>query len=91
MNCALFYSYKNFKDTLFIIFDHNKSATSYKRNKDVVAIYHDDEIIGYKFVHLGKMMEMIGKGMDANEELEKAKGQYGRVNDAVKLVNPRNE
>ena len=38
-----------------------------------------------------KMMEMIGKGMDANEALEKAKGQYGRVDDAVKFVNPRNE
>ena len=56
-----------------------------------VALDAENEIIGYKFVHLGKMMEMIGKGMDANEALEKAKGQYGRVNDAVKLVNPRNE
>ena len=56
-----------------------------------VAVDADDEIIGYKFVHLGKMMEMIGKGMDANEALEKAKGQYGRVDDAVKFVNPRNE
>ena len=56
-----------------------------------VAVDADDEIIGYKFVHLGKMMEMIGKGMDANEALEKAKGQYGRVDDAVKFINPRNE
>ena len=56
-----------------------------------IALDSDDEIIGYKFVHLGKMMEMIGKGMDANEALEKAKGQYGRVDDAVKFVNPRNE
>ncbi|NLK95876.1 MAG: hypothetical protein GX275_11940 [Clostridiales bacterium] len=56
-----------------------------------VAVDDENEIIGYKFVHLGKMMEMIGKGMDANEALEKAKGQYGRVDDAVKLVNPRNE
>ena len=56
-----------------------------------VAVDEDSEIIGYKFVHLGKMMEMIGKGMDANEALEKAKGQYGRVEDAVRLVNPRNE
>lgn len=56
-----------------------------------VAIDSDNEIIGYKFVHLGKMMEMIGKGMDANEALEKAKGQYGRVDDAVKLIDPRHE
>ena len=34
-----------------------------------VAVDSDNEIIGYKFVHLGKMMEMISKGMDANEAL----------------------
>ena len=56
-----------------------------------VAVDADNQIIGYKFVHLGKMMEMIGKGMDANEALEKASGQYGRVDDAAKLVDPRHE
>ena len=56
-----------------------------------IAIDEKDQIIGYKFVHLGKMMEMIAKGMDANEALEKASGQYGRVDDAVKLIDPRHE
>ena len=56
-----------------------------------IALDADNEIIGYKFVHLGKMMEMIAKGMDANEALEKAAGQYGRVADAVKLIDPRHE
>jgi len=56
-----------------------------------VALDEDDEIIGYKFVQLGRMMEMIKKGMDANEALEKASGQYGRVDDAAKLIDPREE
>ena len=56
-----------------------------------IAIDENDAIIGYKFVHLGKMMEMIKKGIDANEALEKASGQYGRVDDAVKLIDPREE
>jgi len=56
-----------------------------------IAIDNDDQIIGYKFVHLGKMMDMIKKGMDANEALEKASGQYGRVDDAAKLIDPREE
>ena len=56
-----------------------------------IAIDENDAIIGYKFVHLGKMMEMIKKGVDANEALEKASGQYGRVDDAVKLIDPREE
>lgn len=56
-----------------------------------IAVDKDDTIIGYKFVHLGKMMENIKKGMDANEALAKASGQYGRVDDAVKLIDPRCE
>ena len=56
-----------------------------------VALDEDNEIIGYKFVHMGKMMEMIKKGMDANEALEKASGQYGRIEDAAKLIDPREE
>ncbi len=55
------------------------------------AVDEEGTIIGYKFVHLGKMMEMIAKGMDANEALAKASGQYGRVDDAAKLIDPRHE
>lgn len=53
------------------------------------ALDADGEIIGYKFVHLGKMMEFIAKGMEANEALVKATGQYGRFDDAVKVIDPR--
>ncbi len=56
-----------------------------------LAVDENGEVIGYKFVHLGKMMENIGKGMDANEALEKASGQYGRVDDAARLIDPREE
>ncbi len=56
-----------------------------------IAVDENETIIGYKFVHLGKMMDMIKKGMDANEALEKASGQYGRVDDAAKLLDPRAE
>jgi NifU-like protein involved in Fe-S cluster formation len=56
-----------------------------------VALDENNEVIGYKFVHLGKMMEMIGKGMDANKAKEKATGQYGRFDEAVKVIDPRHE
>ena len=56
-----------------------------------LALDKNNEVSGYKFVSLGKMMEMIKKGTDANEALEKASGQYGRVDDAVKLIDPREE
>ena len=48
----------------------------------------NDEIIGYQFVSLGKMTDFIKKGDDPNTAWEKAKGQYGRVADAVKIIDP---
>ena len=56
-----------------------------------IALNEDDEIIGYQFVSFGKMMDFIKKGDDPATALEKAKGQYGRVQDAVKIIDPRAE
>lgn len=56
-----------------------------------VGLDENDEIIGYEFVNLGRMMEMIKGGKDANEAMEAAKATYGRFNDAVKYVDPRHE
>ena len=56
-----------------------------------IALDADDEIIGYQFVSLGKMTDFIRKGDDPNTAWEKAKGEYGRVADAVKLIDPREE
>ena len=56
-----------------------------------LALDENDEIIGYKFVHLGKMMEMIKKDADANLALEKATGIYGRFGEGVKYIDPRKE
>ncbi|MGL5893243.1 MAG: iron-sulfur cluster assembly scaffold protein [Bacteroidales bacterium] len=56
-----------------------------------MALDADGETIGYEFVHLGRFMDMIKKGIDANEALEKAKGTYGRFNEAVKYIDPRHE
>ncbi len=49
------------------------------------------EIIGYKFVHLGKMMEAIGKGVDPKTAFEKNVGTYGRFAEAAKTIDPRKE
>jgi len=56
-----------------------------------IALDENNEIIGYEFVSLGKMMDSIKKGDDANQALEKAKGTYGRFADAVRYIDPRNE
>ena len=54
-----------------------------------IGLDSDDEIIGYKFVQLGVMMDNISKGMDAASALAKATGTYGRFAEAVKVINPR--
>lgn len=56
-----------------------------------IALDKNDEIIGYKFVNLGRMMDMIKKGEDAGTALEKASGTYGRFAEAVKTIDPRKE
>ena len=56
-----------------------------------IALDDEDQIIGYQFINFGKMMDFIKAGDDANTALEKAKGQYGRVEDAVRIIDPRKE
>ena len=56
-----------------------------------IALDADDEIIGYQFVNFGRMMDFIKAGDDAQTALDKAKGQYGRVDDAVKIIDPRTD
>jgi len=57
-----------------------------------IALDEDDEVCGYEFVRLGEMMDLIKKGMDANEALKKATAHYGRFSaeqGAVKVIDPR--
>jgi NifU-like protein involved in Fe-S cluster formation len=55
------------------------------------ALDSSDEVIGYKFVHLGKMMSMIKKGIDPKEAYEKNIGTYGRYKEGVKFIDPREQ
>ena len=51
----------------------------------------DNQIIGYKYVHIGKMMQYIKSGIPAMEAIEKSSGTYGRFDEAVKKIDPRKE
>ncbi len=50
---------------------------------------NDSEVIGYKFVNLGKMMDAIKAGTDPKEAYESNIKTYGRYDDAVKYIDPR--
>ena len=56
-----------------------------------IALDANNEIIGYQYMHVGKFMDFIKKGVPAEEALQKATGQYGRFDDAVKTIDPRHE
>ena len=56
-----------------------------------IALDENNEIIGYEFVKMGVMMDMIKKGVDTAEALKKSTGTYGRYANAVKYIDPRNE
>ena len=55
------------------------------------ALDENDEVIGYKFVKLGKMLEDIRHGVDPKEAYEKNIGQDGRYDGAAKYSDPREE
>ncbi|HIX91823.1 MAG TPA: iron-sulfur cluster assembly scaffold protein [Firmicutes bacterium] len=51
----------------------------------------NDEVIGYKFVHLGKMMDAIKAGKDPKEAYESNIKTYGRYDEAAKYIDPRKQ
>ncbi len=56
-----------------------------------MALDANNEVIGYEFVNLGKLMDALKGGATGPEAIEKAKGTYGRFADAVKYIDPRKE
>ncbi len=56
-----------------------------------VGLDEEGEVIGYKFVRLGKMMEDIRKGKAADKALADNTGIYGRYEEAARYIDPRQE
>ena len=56
-----------------------------------VGLDEEGNIIGYNYVNMGKMMDAIKAGTDPMEAIEKASGKYGRFDEAVKKIDPREE
>ena len=59
-----------------------------------IALDKDDQICGYQFLSLGKMMDAIKGGLTPNEAYEKNIGTYGRFkaeDGAVKWIDPRKQ
>lgn len=56
-----------------------------------LALDAKDEIIGYESVALGKFMNAVKKGADANKAIKDATSVHGRFDEAAKYIDPREE
>ena len=56
-----------------------------------VGLDEKERIIGYEYVNIGRLMDAVKSGVDANEALKKAMGSYGRFREAVSTIDPRKE
>ena len=86
---------KGLRSQVGTMFATNKKGVRYLEMAEgyVLSIGLDSngEVIGYKFVHLGKMMEAIRNGVAPAEAYEKNIKSYGRYDEAVKYIDPRKE
>ena len=56
-----------------------------------IALDENNEIIGYEFINLPQMMELIKNGMTPNDAYAELIKRYGRFEDAAKIIDPRKE
>ena len=56
-----------------------------------VGLNEENNIIGYKYINMGKMMDAIKSGTDPAQAIEQASGTYGRFDEAVRTIDPREE
>ncbi len=56
-----------------------------------IALDANDEVIGYKFVHLGKMLDAVKAGKSYQDAFESNVKTYGRYDEGVKFIDPRKQ
>ncbi|HZJ75851.1 MAG TPA: hypothetical protein VFD25_04600 [Clostridia bacterium] len=86
---------KGLRSQIGTMYSTNKKGVRYMEMAEGyvtrLALDGGDEVIGYEFVNLGKMMEAIRHGESADDALKKNTGTYGRFDDAVKYIDPREQ
>ena len=83
---------------------HSKIGTVYSNKNTGVRYYHttegyitelaldkNNEIIGYKYVNLARLLTNLRAGLSSQDALAKSSGTYGRFEDATKIVDTMEE
>ena len=58
-----------------------------------LALNADNEIVGYEFVNLGKLIDLLKKEpqLTGEQAIAKVRGHYGQFDGAAKYIDPRKE
>ena len=86
---------KGLRSQVGTIFSTSKKGVRYMEMAEgyilSLALDSNNEVIGYKFVRVGKMLEDIRHGVDPKTAYDKNVGTYGRYDGAAKYIDPREE
>lgn len=86
---------KGLRSQVGTMYSTNKKGVRYMEMAEgyvlKTALDENNEVIGYQFVKLGKMMEDIRHGVNPEEAYKNNIGQYGRFDNAAKYIDPREE
>jgi NifU-like protein involved in Fe-S cluster formation len=86
---------KGLRSQVGTMYSTNKKGVRYMEMAEgyvlKTALDENDEVIGYQFLKLGKMLEDIRHGVSPDEAYKNNIGQYGRFDGAAKYIDPREE
>ena len=86
---------KNMSSSVATVYSNEKIGPRYLNLTEgyitKLALDSNNEIIGYEYVNLSNLMQMLEDGVSYVIAKQKSTKQYGRYLDAIKYINPRKE
>ena len=89
---------KNLRSQVGTMFATRKTGPRYLEMTEgyveQIALDKNNEIVGYKCINFGKLMDALKAGVKPEEAIEKARTHYGRITEdqgVVKFIDPRKE
>lgn len=84
---------KTLNSNVGTVYSNKKTGTRYLNLAEGYitkqALDQNGEIIGYQYVSTGSLMKALREGVAPQEAVEKATKTYGRFNDGVEFIDPR--
>ncbi len=86
---------KNMSSAVATVYSNEKIGPRYLNLTEgyitKLALDSNNEIIGYEYVNLANLMQLLEDGISYVVAKQKSTKQYGRYNEGIKFINPRKE